>query len=299
MEYVLQTEGLTKLYGGVPAVNNVSLSVKKGEIYGFVGKNGAGKTTFIKLILGLVKPTDGKFKLFSENDINKARRRVGSLIENPALYTNMSARENLDIYCTMLNEDKKQIDEILKIVGLADTGKKKAKNFSLGMKQRLGIAMALVGNPEFIVLDEPINGLDPMGIVEIRELILKLKNEHGKTVFISSHILGELEKMATCYGIISKGRLVEEITAKELSEKCGTKTVIKTDNSDKAIKIISEFLKNNNVTVGTDNDILVNDSVENVGELTNELFKAGIVVKSISTVDNDAESYFIKKMEEV
>ncbi|MDD6488350.1 MAG: ABC transporter ATP-binding protein [Clostridia bacterium] len=297
MDYVLQTNELTKNYGGINVVDKVSLNIKKGEIYGFVGKNGAGKTTFIRLILGLAEATSGSFKLLGDDNVQNARKKTGSLIESPSLYTNMTAYENLDLYCTMLNADKKSIDEILKVVGLSDTGKKKAKDFSLGMKQRLGIAMALVGDPEFIILDEPINGLDPTGIIEIRELILNLKNNYGKTIFISSHILGELEKIATCYGIISRGKLIEEITAEELAEKCGTQTIVQTDNPQKATEIISSMLKNANISFATDGAIILDNKVENIGELTNKLFQSGIVVKGISTQENSAESYFVKKME--
>lgn len=297
MDYVLQTNELTKNYGGINVVDKVSLNIKKGEIYGFVGKNGAGKTTFIRLILGLAQPTSGSFKLLGDDNVQNARKKTGSLIESPSLYTNMTAYENLDLYCTMLNADKKGIDEILKVVGLSDTGKKKAKDFSLGMKQRLGIAMALVGDPEFIILDEPINGLDPTGIIEIRELILNLKNNYGKTIFISSHILGELEKIATCYGIISRGKLIEEITAEELAEKCGTQTIIQTDNPQKSAEIISSMIKNANISFATDGAIILDNKVENIGELTNNLFQSGIMVKGIFTQENSAESYFVKKME--
>lgn len=297
MDYVLQTNELTKNYGGINVVDKVSLNIKKGEIYGFVGKNGAGKTTFIRLILGLAEPTSGSFKLLGDNNVQNARKKIGSLVESPSLYTNMTAYENLDLYCTMLNADKKSIDEILKVVGLSDTGKKKAKDFSLGMKQRLGIAMALVGDPELIILDEPINGLDPTGIIEIRELILKLKNEYGKTIFISSHILGELEKIATCYGIISRGKLIEEITAEELAEKCGTQTIIQTDNPQKSAEIISSMIKNANISFATDGAIILDNKVENIGELTNRLFRSGIMVKGIFTQENSAESYFVRKME--
>ena len=297
MDYVLQTNELTKNYGGINVVDKVSLNIKKGEIYGFVGKNGAGKTTFIRLILGLAQPTSGSFKLLGDDNVQNARKKTGSLIESPSLYTNMTAYENLDLYCTMLNADKKGIDEILKVVGLSDTGKKKAKDFSLGMKQRLGIAMALVGDPEFIILDEPINGLDPTGIIEIRELILNLKNNYGKTIFISSHILGELEKIASCYGIISRGKLIEEITAEELAEKCGTQTIIQTDNPQKSAEIISSMIKNANISFATDGAIILDNKVENIGELTNNLFQSGIMVKGIFTQENSAESYFVKKME--
>ncbi len=298
MEYVLRTDKLTKEYLGQRVVNEVTLNVERGTIYGFVGKNGAGKTTFIRMILGLAFPTSGSFELLSEKDISAARRKTGSLIESPALYSNMTALENIRLLSTILGEDKSRSEDILKIVGLSDTGKKKAKDFSLGMKQRLGIGMALVGDPEFLMLDEPINGLDPTGIVEIRELLLDLKNKHGKTIFISSHILGELEKIATKYGIIAKGKLVEEITAEELEKKCGVRTVIKTNDSQKALKIVSNMGGIENVEAKEDGSIVIADVVENIGFVTNELFRSGIIVSGISTSDNGAESYFIKKMEE-
>lgn len=298
MEYVLRTDKLTKEYGNMRVVNEVTLNVKKGAVYGFVGKNGAGKTTFIRMVLGLANPSSGSFELLSENDIYKARRNTGSLIESPALYPNMTALENIRLLSTILGENKDKAEDILKIVGLSDTGKKKVRDFSLGMKQRLGIGMALVGDPEFLMLDEPINGLDPTGIVEIRELLLDLKNNHGKTIFISSHILGELEKIATNYGIISRGKLIEEITAEELEKKCGMYTVIKTDNPQKALKILKGFNGLKNVEAKDDGSIIISGVVENIGMLTNELFKNNIIVSGISTLDNAAEKYFIKRMEE-
>ncbi len=298
MEYVLKTDRLTKEYSGHRVVNEVTLNVERGAIYGFVGKNGAGKTTFIRMILGLANPTSGSFELLSDNDISKARRRTGSLIESPALYSNMTALENIRLFSTILGADKSRAEDILKIVGLSDTGKKKARDFSLGMKQRLGIGMALVGDPEFLMLDEPINGLDPTGIVEIRELLLELRNNHGKTIFISSHILGELGKIATNYGIISKGKLVEEITAEELEKKCGIRTVIKTNNSEKAVRILKSIKGIENVEANGDEKVIISDKIENIGILTNELFKNDIIVSGISTSDNGAEKYFIKRMED-
>ncbi len=298
MEYVLKTDRLTKEYAGRKVVDEVTLNVKRGDIYGFVGKNGAGKTTFIRMILGLTAPASGSFELLSEKDIFKARRRIGSLIESPALYSNMTALENICLLSTIIGADKSKSEDILRVVGLSDTGRKKVRDFSLGMKQRLGIALALVGDPEFIILDEPINGLDPTGIVEVRELLLKLKNDFGKTVFISSHILGELEKIATSYGIISRGKLVEEITAEELEKKCRGSTVLKTNNSEKSLKIIKDNLGIVNTEAKADGSIVIWDTVENIGMLTNELFENGITVSGISTSDNGVESYFIKKMEE-
>lgn len=298
MSYIMQTKGLTKIYSNTKAVDNVSITLEPGDIYGFVGKNGAGKTTFIRMILGLSKANEGSFDFFDGEPLETAKRKIGSLIETPSIYKNMSAKDNLLMYCTMLDVDKKCIGELLETVGLTDTGKKKAADFSLGMKQRLGIAMALVGDPELLILDEPINGLDPKGIVEMRELLISLKNK-GKTIFVSSHYLGELEKIATRYGIIASGRLVEELTREELSEKCGSHTVIKTKDSEqalKALKIVKDILKNDDVAVEK-RSVIIGSVVEDVGVITNELFKAGITVKGFSNDDNSAEEYFIKKME--
>ncbi len=295
--YVLETEALTKEYSHTKVVDSVSLKIQQGDIYGFVGKNGAGKTTFIRMILGLTGITNGSFRLFEGEDLQTARKKVGSLIESPALFKNMTARQNMDIYCTMLGADKKVISEILETVGLSDTGKKKAGDFSLGMKQRLGIGMALIGNPDFLVLDEPINGLDPTGIVDIRELLLDLKSK-GKTIFISSHILGELEKIATRYGIISSGKLVEEISAEELSEKCGTRTVLTVGDTVKAVEIVSKTLGISADSVEIKKDrLFVKEKIENIGALTNALFQAGIAVSGITNDENSAERYFIQKME--
>ncbi len=296
MEYVLRTEGLTKTYSKVNVVDKVSLTVKQGEIYGFVGKNGAGKTTFMRTVLGLTKASGGSFSFFDGQEPRKAMKRIGSLIEAPALYRNLSAKDNLELYSIMLGADKGRIPELLKLAGLSDTGKKTVARFSLGMKQRLGIAMALVGDPDLLMLDEPINGLDPMGIVEMRELLLHLK-ESGKTIFISSHILGELEKTATCYGIISSGRLVEEITSDELRKLCVEKTVIKTSDPEKAGEIARKLLKTDKVAI-ENGSLYVVGEISNIGELTNEMFKAGIIVSGISSETDSAEEYFLKKMEE-
>ena len=221
MDYVLQTYDLTKNFRNKPAVNKVNMNVKKGEIYGFIGKNGAGKTTLIRMVAGLAKPTEGSIKLFNSNNLDEQRVKTGTLIENPAIYPNLTAKQNLYYYCRLLGIDPSAtIDSTLALVGLSDTGKKKAKNFSLGMKQRLAIAIALLGDPEFLMLDEPINGLDPSGIREVRELVLRLNKERNITILISSHILGELSKIATCYGIINNGILVDEFSKEELEERC-------------------------------------------------------------------------------
>ena len=297
MEFILKTEGLTKIYSKTKVVNDVSICIRPGEIYGFVGKNGAGKTTFIRMVLGLASPSGGVISCFDGMPLNLARKRTGSLVESPAFYPNMTARENIRLFCRMIGEDPAQADEILEKVGLADTGKKKAGNFSLGMKQRLGIGIALAGDPEFLILDEPVNGLDPTGIAEVRKLILELKNDHGKTIFISSHLISELEKIATRYGIIAKGRLVEEITAQELDEKCRNKTSIKADSPEKSAEIIKKLLSTENVEISDDGMLLVGEKIKNIGEVTNELFKNGITVNAISSTASTVEAYFIEKME--
>lgn len=221
MEYVLTANALSKHYGKFKALNDLSMHVPKGAIYGFVGKNGAGKTTLIRLICGLQMPTEGDYSLYGvdykDKNIIKARQRMGAVVETPSIYLDMTAEENLkEQYRIVGMPSFDGIPELLKLVGLENAGKKKAANFSLGMKQRLGIAIALAGSPDFIVLDEPTNGLDPQGIIEMRELILKLNREYGITFLISSHILDELARLATHYGFIDKGCLVKEISAAEL-----------------------------------------------------------------------------------
>lgn len=222
MGYILTTDNLTKEYHHYKAIDSVSLNVAKGDIYGFIGRNGAGKTTTLKIIAGLAAPTSGSFSLFEKSyeEVIKtnAFSKVGSLIEEPGIYPDMTAFDNVYLKCIYAGiNDKSYAMDLLRLVDLDRTGRKKAKGFSLGMRQRLGIALALVGEPELLILDEPINGLDPQGILEIRETILKLNAEKGITFIISSHILGELSKMATRYGIIDKGRLLKEFTDKELA----------------------------------------------------------------------------------
>lgn len=243
MEYALQTDALRKDYKNFKALNGLSMNIPKGSIYGFVGKNGAGKTTLIRLICGLQEPTSGGYTLYgrksTDKEIVKARRRIGAVVETPSLYLDMTADENMKYQYKLIgNPDYSTIPELLKLVGLENTGKKKAGNFSLGMKQRLGIAIALSGNPDFLILDEPINGLDPQGIVEIRELILKLNSEMGITVLISSHILGELSKLATHYGFIDRGSIVSEISAEDLESRCRKRIRVKVDNIKSLIRYL-------------------------------------------------------------
>lgn len=225
MEYVLETNGLSKRYRAFTALNGLNMHIPKGSIYGFVGRNGAGKTTLIRLICGLQEPTSGSFTLYgvknTDAKIERARRQMGAVVESPAVYPDMTAEENLrQQYLVLGMPSADGIAELLHLVGLDGTGKKKVKNFSLGMRQRLGIAVALAGNPDFLVLDEPVNGLDPQGIIEMRELILKLNREHGITVLISSHILDELSRLTTHYGFIDGGHMVKEMSAEELEKRC-------------------------------------------------------------------------------
>ena len=230
MEYLLQTDELTKCYGSARAVDAVSMHVRRGDIYGFVGRNGAGKTTLMRLVCGLIGKSGGSYSLFGkkddDKDIDTVRRRTGAIIEAPALFPSFTAVQNLHIRCRTSGADESAAERVLSLVGLSHTGSKKVRDFSLGMRQRLGIAAALLRSPEFLILDEPINGLDPQGIVEMRELLLRLNREEGITVFISSHILGELSRLASTFGFIERGRLLKEITAAELEHACRRSLVL-------------------------------------------------------------------------
>lgn len=297
---VLKTYNITKKYGEQLAVDNVNMTIKKGDIYGFIGQNGAGKTTLIRLITGLIHKSGGEIELLGaneENELNKARTMVGSLIESPSLYTNMTARENLEVSRLVRNiPGKKCIDEVLELVGLKDVEKKKVKNFSLGMRQRLGIANALMGNPKLLILDEPINGLDPMGIVEIRELLKKINKEKDMTILISSHILSELSELATTYGIISNGKLIEEITVKQLSEKCRQYIDLKVDDTARAVILLERELGISDYEVLEDSNIKVFSNLDNVGEVNSLLSRSGIIVESISVKGENLEEYFMNKV---
>ncbi|WP_195948919.1 ABC transporter ATP-binding protein [Clostridium saudiense] len=297
---VLKTYNITKKYGEQLAVDNVNMTIKKGDIYGFIGQNGAGKTTLIRLITGLIHKSGGEIELLGaneENELNKARTMVGSLIETPSFYTNMTARENLEVSRLVRNiPGKKCIDEVLELVGLKDVEKKKVKNFSLGMRQRLGIANALMGNPKFLILDEPINGLDPMGIVEIRELLKKINKEKDMTILISSHILSELSELATTYGIISNGKLIEEITAKQLSEKCRQYIDLRVDDTARAVILLERELGISDYEVLEDSNIKVFSNLDNVGEINSLLSRSGIIVESISVKGENLEEYFMNKV---
>ena len=245
MEYILEINNLEKRYGRNVVIKNLNMHVPKGAIYGLIGKNGAGKTTLIRILCGLQRPTSGTYNILGISNnggkINNARKRIGAIIENPSICLDMTAEDNLKEQCKIIGlPNFDDVYEILKIVGLEDTGKKKAKHFSLGMKQRLGIAIALVGSPDMLILDEPVNGLDPEGIIEIRELILKLNTEKGITFLISSHYLDELSKIATYYGFMNLNKIVKEISKEELEENFKKKTIIKVNNIKECVIYLEE-----------------------------------------------------------
>ncbi len=295
MEYVLQTNALTKKYKDFKALSELTMNVPKGAIYGFVGKNGAGKTTLIRLVCGLQSPTSGGYTLYGrkndDREISKSRRRMGAVVETPSIYLDMTAEDNLKQQYRILGLPSYDgIRDILKLVGLGDTGKKKAKHFSLGMRQRLGIAVALAGSPDFLVLDEPVNGLDPQGIIEIRELILKLNREQQITFLISSHILDELSKLATHYGFIDGGRMVKEISAADLDNAC-RKCIRLEVTSVQALACVLDGMKvEYNIISDRAADVYAK---VNVSKLTLALAKENCEVISMQERDESLESYYV------
>lgn len=294
-ETLLQTKGLTKQFGNFKAVNQINIHIKKGAIYGFIGRNGAGKTTCLKMISGLSTPSNGEIEIFGYQgkELSRIRSRVGCLIEAPGLYGNMTAYENLKIKCELFGIRKSgYIEDILKTVGLDDVGKKKTKHFSLGMKQRLGIGLALVGEPDLLVLDEPINGLDPQGIVEVRDTILNLNEERNMTILISSHILEELSKIATDYGIIHKGSLLQELTREELLQRCCERIEVVLEEPMRAVPIL-DSLGFQNYQVVDKEHIHIFERLDESPQLNMAFAKAGILVKGISITSEELETYFL------
>lgn len=295
-ELLLQTRALTKQYGRHRAVDQVSMHIKKGAIYGFIGRNGAGKTTTLRMISGLASPTAGEIELFGcrGRELSRIRSRVGCLIEGPGLYGSMSARDNLKMKCMLLGVYKRGYEEeLLDIVGLGGVGKKPVKRYSLGMKQRLGIALALVGEPDLLVLDEPINGLDPQGIAEVRDTVLKLNRERNMTILISSHILEELSKIATDYGIIHNGTLLQELTNEELMEKCSERLEVTLDNPERAVPVMDR-LGIKRYQVADREHIYIFERLEESAALNMAFAKAGIPVRGISVTNEELETYFLK-----
>lgn len=296
MEYLLTTNHLTKQYGSQKAANAVNLHISKGAIYGLIGRNGAGKTTILKMISGLSRPTSGEFSFFGKSgkELYPYMSQIGALIESPGVYPNMTAYDNMMLKCLAMGvSPKDNIERLLKVTGLEQTGRKKVKKFSLGMKQRLGIAMALIGSPDLVILDEPINGLDPQGIAEIRETLLKLNRESNITFIISSHILEELSKIATNYGIIHNGVLLQEVTNEELLEKCNEKIELKTDNPRKACTVLDKMgITKYQVTDSATIEIF--ERLGDSGEITMSLAENGVKTLGISVKNEQLEDYYLR-----
>lgn len=288
---------LTKMYQKKAAVNRLDMSVREGEIYGFIGKNGAGKSTTMKMLCGLARPAEGEIRLFGKPVSDPAvRRRMGVLIEAPGLYPNMTARQNAVMKARCMGlADERSVDEALLLAGLSDTGKKKVKHFSMGMKQRLGVALAMLGNPDLLILDEPINGLDPEGIRELRRLVLRL-HETGKTILISSHILGELSKISTAYGIIKDGQMIEQITSEALEEKCMDYFQIEADDVSRALVLIGEAFPKVRAEVSDSRLVRVYGLSEGAG-LIRLLVEKQVQVYASGFHHMDLEEYFISRME--
>ncbi len=297
INYVLRTNKLSKHYNGQHVLNGVNMNVKKGDIYGFIGRNGSGKTTLFRAIAGLINISEGSIELFGKDDptlIMNERKRIGTLIEKPGFNSNMTAGENMELIRLQRGiPGKEPIEEKLKLVGLNDVENKKVKNFSLGMKQRLGIAIALLGDPEFLILDEPINGLDPMAIVQMRELFKKLNKEKGTTILISSHVLSELDQIASVFGIINNGELIEEISHKELEEKSKKAIEIKVTNTEKSTWVLENVLNTNNYKVLPEGTIKLYDYIDKPEEVSKALTEEGIMIKQIVVVGDDLEEYYM------
>ena len=296
MEYILETNGLTKIYGQKEAARDVSLHVPEGKIYGLIGRNGAGKTTIMRMISGLSAPTRGSYSLFGKTgyEMGKMLRNVGVLIESPGLYPRLSAYENLKIKCIATGmKSRGYVEEILKTVGLENTDlKKPAGSYSLGMRQRLGIGLALVGDPKIIILDEPINGLDPQGIVEVREMLVRLRDEKGITIMISSHILDELAKVADAYGIIHEGTLLDELTAEELKGRSGQYVTIRTNDDEKTVGVLNGI---GIAAVAPDHEggLRVNEQMENTAAMARAIVNAGIDLREICLRTVSLEDYYL------
>lgn len=309
MQYVLETRDLEKRYRDFKAISHLNIHVEKGAIYGLIGKNGSGKTTLIRLICDLQSPTSGTYSIYGTENTSKeilnARKRIGAIVESPSIYLDMTARENMEEQYLILglplykglkfrkgtasfNDD--EIDELLNFVGLGNTGKKKVKNFSLGMKQRLGIAIALAGNPDLLILDEPINGLDPQGIVEIRELILKLNRDKKITFLISSHYLDELSKVASHYGFLDNGQIIKEISADELNKLCKKRIELKVNDEIECVKYLEE--ENIPYELVGRNTIQIFDNI-NISKLSLALAKRNCEINEFHEKDESLENYYI------
>lgn len=299
-ETIFRASGLCKRYKNTLALDHVDLELRRGEIYGFIGENGAGKTTTIRLMTGLSFPTEGSMSLFGksgEKELQKQRARIGCMVETPALYKNMTAGQNLEAQRIQRGiPDKTCISDTLRLVGLPDTGKKKVRNFSMGMRQRLGIAMALLNAPEFLILDEPINGLDPSGIVEIRELMKRLNCERGITILVSSHILSELYQTATRYILLHKGRVLEELAQSELDEKCKRHIAVRTNDPPKTAAVLEGAFHTTNFQVMPDGTVRLYDHLDDIENVARILSQGGLLVTGLSLAGDSLEDYFLRKI---
>lgn len=296
MEYILTTENLTKAYGKHKAADQINIHIKKGEVYGLIGRNGAGKTTILKMICGLSTPTSGSFTFMGNSGIKlgKCMKDIGALIETPGLFPKMSAFQNVKLKCLSLGiKDNKYVDSLLEQVGLSNVGKKPTQSFSLGMKQRLGIALALVGDPKFIVLDEPINGLDPQGIAEMRQIIHRLSKEKGLTIIVSSHILEELVKVADSFAIINDGKLLDEFTSEELARRCSSYILLKTSSSKKTQQILSD-MEISGVEVLDDKNVKITSSIDDTSKVIEKLVNSDIAVYELAFKQMTLEEYYLK-----
>jgi len=295
-DYVIETIQLTKTYKTQNAIDHVSMHIKKGDIYGLIGKNGAGKTTLIKMITGLIEPTNGEVKVFGSSNkkehLNQLRR-VGSVVETPAAFPNLSAIDNLRYYCKSFGiSDTSVAERTLKKVGLSDAGKKKFKNFSLGMKQRLGIAIALLSQPDFLILDEPINGLDPIGIIDFRELLVTLNKEENITILISSHILSELYHVATCFGFINDGKVIQEVSKTEFDELCNEFIAVTLNDVESAAVVLQNRYPDISLKVIDQKTLRIFNHLSEAEDINYDLNHNQIKVSSIVKQGADLEIYF-------
>ena len=295
-DIILRLENISKSYRNNVALRSMSVSIQRGEIYGVVGENGAGKSTLIRIIMGLCKPTTGTIELFGNTNhkaVNQQRARIGYIPDVCALYPNMTAEENLEIRCVEWGILKKNIQEILNLVCLSDVGKK-VSQYSLGMKQRLSFAIALLGNPEFLVLDEPTNGLDPMGIIELREILVNLNRRKHTTILISSHILNELHQMATQYMFISHGKLIECISSEKLSKKCSRHLLLQVTDIEKTIVLLEQVLHTENYELCPNNSIRLYAYIDQPDKVSLLLNQNGVGIKQLSSEGDDLETYYMR-----
>ncbi|MEB8309683.1 ATP-binding cassette domain-containing protein [Enterococcus faecium] len=292
-ETVLKATGITKKYGAAKALDKVSIEIKRGMIYGLIGENGAGKSTFMRTIMGLISIDEGSIELFGTTDLQAVRRRMGQSIETPALYPELTARDNLRIQAANGGVSDREIEDLLKMMRLENTGKKKAKNFSLGMRQRLAIANALITNPEFLILDEPTNGMDPAGMAEMREIIQRLVKERGITVLLSSHLLDELSQIATHYGILHEGHLIKELSKEELAQESRQFIKIDTSATEQAVTVL-DSLGYRDYFVQSSRVIQLFEGIDQVAAINQALVEAKVPVDGIHLVGQKLEDYFLQ-----